>query len=186
MVFVEPTHVFLDEMIGNHNDCLAFELQSLPGVSKVTISVVTLFSLASEFSTKLFRHILRKNVHNVDGWVTEVKHTQILFSLWWQYQPFFHDKASFASDGWKDCLCLYRVFRIALASVTLFGSGSSIGSGRRCTICKGILFILPWSAGLGFIPRINSVGSNGTRRGHNSDHGGLMQVDLGAKCLRDR
>ena len=33
MVFVEPSHVFLDEMIGNQDDCLAFELQSLPGVS---------------------------------------------------------------------------------------------------------------------------------------------------------
>ena len=74
---------------------------------------------------------------------------------------------------------------IALASVSLFGSGSSIGSGTRCTIYEGVLFILPWSAGLGIIPRINSVGSNGTRRGHNSDHGGLMQVDLGAKCLQD-
>ncbi len=26
MVFVEPTHIFLDEMIGDHNDCLGFEL----------------------------------------------------------------------------------------------------------------------------------------------------------------
>jgi hypothetical protein len=58
MVFLEPTHVFLDEMIGNHDDCLAFELRSLPGVSKVTISVVTLFSLASEVSAKLFGHIV--------------------------------------------------------------------------------------------------------------------------------
>jgi hypothetical protein len=48
MVFVEPSHVFLDEMIGNQDDCLAFELQSLPGVSEVTISVGTLLSLASE------------------------------------------------------------------------------------------------------------------------------------------
>ncbi len=44
IIFVEPTHVFLDEMIGDCDDCLMFELQSLPGVSKVTISVVTLFS----------------------------------------------------------------------------------------------------------------------------------------------
>ncbi len=35
MIFVEPT--FLDEMIGDHNDPLAVELQRLPGVSKVTI-----------------------------------------------------------------------------------------------------------------------------------------------------
>ncbi len=33
MVFVEPSHIFLDEMIGNQDDRLAFELQSLPGVS---------------------------------------------------------------------------------------------------------------------------------------------------------
>jgi hypothetical protein len=57
MVFVEPTHIFLDEMIGDHNDRLAFELQSLPGVSKVAISVVSLFSLASEVSAKLFGHL---------------------------------------------------------------------------------------------------------------------------------
>jgi hypothetical protein len=48
MVFVEPSHVFFDEIIGNQDDCLTFELQSLPRVSKVTISVSTLFSLASK------------------------------------------------------------------------------------------------------------------------------------------
>jgi hypothetical protein len=79
MIFIEPTHVFFDEMICNHDDCLAFELQSLPGVSKVTISVVTLFPLASEVCAKLFRHILWENVRWVDGRITEVKHTQILF-----------------------------------------------------------------------------------------------------------
>ncbi len=67
----------------------------------------------------------------------------------------------------------------------LFGSGISIESETRCTVCKGTLFILPWSAGLGIIPRINSVGGNGTRHDHNSSHGNLMQVDLGAKCLQD-
>jgi hypothetical protein len=45
MVFVEPSHVFLDEMIGDHDDSLAFELRVLHGVSEVTISVVTLFFL---------------------------------------------------------------------------------------------------------------------------------------------
>ncbi len=79
MVFVEPSHVFLNEMIGDHDDCLAFELQSLPWVSKVTISVGTLFSLTSEISAKLFGHILWENIHRVDGLVTEVKHTHILF-----------------------------------------------------------------------------------------------------------
>jgi hypothetical protein len=53
MVFIEPSHIFLDEMIGNQDGCLAFELQSLPGVSKVTISVGTLFSLTSEIGAKL-------------------------------------------------------------------------------------------------------------------------------------
>jgi hypothetical protein len=79
MIFVEPSHVFLDEMIGNQDDCLVFELRSLPGASKVTISVDTLFSLTSEISAKLFGHILWENVQGVAGWVTEVKHTQILF-----------------------------------------------------------------------------------------------------------
>ncbi len=79
MVFVKPSHVFFDEMIGNQDDCLAFELQSFSGVSKVAISFGTLFSLTSEISAKLFGHILWKNVRWVDGWVTEVKHTQIFF-----------------------------------------------------------------------------------------------------------
>ncbi len=73
-----------------------------------------------------------------------------------------------------------------VTSVVLFGSGSSIGSGTRCTIREGILFILPWSAGLGIIPGINIVGGNGTRHDCSSGHGSLMQVDLGAKYLQDR
>jgi hypothetical protein len=58
IVFVEPSHVFLDEMIGDQDDRFAFELGSFHGVSKVTISVNTLFSLTSEISAKLFWHIL--------------------------------------------------------------------------------------------------------------------------------
>ena len=81
MVFIEPSHIFLDEMIGNQDDTLVFELQSLPGVSKVTISVGTLFTLTSEVGANLFGHILWENVRWVDGWVTEVKHTQILLFL---------------------------------------------------------------------------------------------------------
>jgi hypothetical protein len=42
MVFVEPSHAFLDEMVSNQDDCLAFELQSLPGVGKIAIGVGTL------------------------------------------------------------------------------------------------------------------------------------------------
>jgi hypothetical protein len=75
MVFIEPSHVFLDEMVGNQDDRLAFELQSLPGVSKIAIGVGTLLSLASEVGAKLFEHILWEDVRWVDGWVTEVKHT---------------------------------------------------------------------------------------------------------------
>jgi hypothetical protein len=43
VIFVEPTPVFLDKLIGNHDDHLAFELQGLSGVNIVTVSVVTLF-----------------------------------------------------------------------------------------------------------------------------------------------
>jgi hypothetical protein len=78
MAFVEPSHIFLDEMVGDQDDCLAFELQSLPGVSKIAIGVGTLLSLASEVGAKLFGHILWEYVCWVDGWVMEVKHTQIL------------------------------------------------------------------------------------------------------------
>jgi hypothetical protein len=45
-VFIELSHVsFLDEMVGNQDDHLAFELRSLPGVSKIAIGVGTLFPL---------------------------------------------------------------------------------------------------------------------------------------------
>ena len=81
MIFVEPTQVFFDEMTGNCVDCLAFELGSLPGMSKVTISVVALFSLASEISAKLFRHVLGKKIQGVDGRIPEVEHSQFFFSL---------------------------------------------------------------------------------------------------------
>jgi hypothetical protein len=98
MVFVEPSHIFLDEMVGNQDDRLAFELRSLPGVSEITIGVGTLLSLASEVHAKFFRHILWEDVCWVDGWVTEVKYTQ---SLWRQCQPLLRGGASFASDGRK-------------------------------------------------------------------------------------
>jgi hypothetical protein len=78
-----------------------------------------------------------------------------------------------------------RCCRVVIASVTLFGSGSGDRNGTRCTIHKGILFILPWSAGQGIIPIINGLGSNGTRHDRNSGHGSLMQVDLGAKHPQD-
>ncbi len=64
-------------------------------------------------------------------------------SLWQQCQPLLHDGASFASDNQKGFPSLYRCCGIALASVTLFGHESGVGSGMRCTICEGILIILP-------------------------------------------
>jgi hypothetical protein len=186
VVFVEPTHVFLDEMIGNHNDRLAFELQSLPGVSKVTVSVVTLFSLASEVSAKLFGHILWENVRRVDGQVREVKHTQILFLLGSSINLYSATRLLLPLTAGRIVFVCIGCCRVALASIMVFGSGSSIGSGTRCTVDEGILFILPWSTGLGIIPRINGVGGNETRHDRNGGHGSLMQVDLGAKCLQDR
>ncbi len=149
VVFVEPTYVFLDEMIGNHNDCLAFELWSLPGVSKVTISVVTLFALASEISAKLFGHILWENVRRVDGRVTEVKHTKICFSHWQQYQPLLRNTRLLLLTAGRIVFVCIGCCRVTLASVMLFRSGSSIWSGTGCTVCEGILFILPWSTSLG-------------------------------------
>jgi hypothetical protein len=58
MVFIQPSHVFLDEMVCDQDDHLAFELRSFPGVSEIAIGVGTLLSLASEVGTKLFGHIL--------------------------------------------------------------------------------------------------------------------------------
>ncbi len=80
-------------------------------------------------------------------------------------------------------ICI-RCCRVALASVTLFGSGSDVRIGTRCTIHEGIPFILPWSADLGVIPGTDSVGSNRPCHDHNSGHGSLIQVDLEAKRLQ--
>jgi hypothetical protein len=143
MVFIEPSHIFLDEMVGDQDDHLAFELQSLPGVSKIAIGVGTHLSLASEVGAKLFGHILWEDVHWVDGWVTEVKHTQILL--------LFGGSVNFYSmTGLLLPLTAGRVFLIrigccgiALTSVTLFGRESGAVSGTRCTIHKGILILLP-------------------------------------------
>jgi hypothetical protein len=163
MIFVEPTYVLLDEMIGNHDDCLRFELQSLPGVSKVTISVVTFFSLASEVCTKLFRHILWENVRRVDGRITEVKHTQILFFFGSSNNLYSTMRLLLPLMARRIVFIHIRCCRVALASVMLFGHESNVGSGTRCAIHGGISFIFSWSAGLGMILKINGVGSDGTR-----------------------
>jgi hypothetical protein len=143
MVFVEPSHIFLDEMVGNQDDSLAFELPSLPGVSKIAIGVGTLLSRAGEVCAKLFGHILWEDVCWVDGRVTEVKHTQILLL-------FGGSVNLYSTTGLLLPLMAGRVFLvrigccgITLASVTLFERESGIGSGTRCTIRKGILIILP-------------------------------------------
>jgi hypothetical protein len=185
VVFVESTHVFLDEMIGNHDDCLTFELQSLPGVSEVIISVVTLFSLESEVSAKLFGHILWENVRRVDGWVTEVKHTQTLFLFGSSIN--LYSVMGFLLPLMAEGLSLFVLAVVGSRLPPLCCSGVEVvlEVGRDEPSVGGILFILPWSAGLGVIPRINGVGGNGTRHDHNSGHGSLMQVDLGVKCLQD-
>jgi hypothetical protein len=142
-VFIEPSHVFLDEMVCNQDDHLAFEFQSFPGVSKIAIGVDTLLSLASEVGAKLFGHILWEDVRWVDGWVTEIKHTQILLLFGGSANPY-------STMGLLLPLMAVKVFfvcigccGIALTSVTLFGRESGIGSGMRCTIREGILIFLP-------------------------------------------
>ncbi len=143
MVFIEPTHVFLDDMISNHDDSLAFELRSLPGVSEIANGVGTLLSLAGEVCAKLFGHILWENVRRVDGRVTEVKHTQILFLFGSSINLYSVTRLLLPLMVKRIVFVRIGCCRVALASVTLFGSGSSIGSGTRCTIRKGILIILP-------------------------------------------
>ncbi len=170
-------------MIGDRNDCLAFELRSLPGVSKVTISVVTLFSLASEVCAKLFRYILGKNVPWVDRWITEVKTYPNPFSLWQQYQPLLCNEASLPLVAGRIVFVRIGCCRVALASITLFGCNRGVGSGTRCAICGGIPFIFPWSAGLSIISRIDGVGSNRTRHDRNGGHDSLNLI---VKRLQDR
>jgi hypothetical protein len=121
MIFVEPTHVFLDEMIGDCDDRLAFELRSLPGVSKVTISIVTLFSLANEICAKLFRHVLGDNVRRVDGCITEVEHTQIFFFFGSIINLYPTMRLPLPLTARGIVLVRIRCCRVALASVTRSG-----------------------------------------------------------------
>ncbi len=107
-------------MIVAHNDCLAFELQSLPRVSKVTISVVTLFSLASEICTKLSRHILRGNVCRVDGCITEVEHTKILCLFGSSINLYSTMRLLLPLMAGGIVLVCIKCCRVVLASVTLF------------------------------------------------------------------
>jgi hypothetical protein len=143
MVFIEPSHVFLDETVGNQDDCLAFELQSLPGVSKITVGVGTLLSLASEVGAKLFGHIFWEDVRWVDGLVTEVKHTQILLLFGGSVNLYSTTGLLLPLTAGRVFLVCIRCCGIALTLVTLFGRESGLGSGTRCTIHEGILIFLP-------------------------------------------
>ncbi len=143
MVFIEPTHVFFDEMVGNQDDRLAFELQSPPGVSKIAINVRTLLPLAREVGTNLFRHVLWEDVCWVYGWVTEVKHAQILFLFGGSVNLYSTMGLLLPLTAGRVFLVCIRCCGIALTTVTLFGRESGVGSGTRCAIWKGILFILP-------------------------------------------
>jgi hypothetical protein len=143
MVFIEPSHTFLDEMVCDQDDCLAFELRSFPGVSEIAIGVGTLLFLASEVGAKLFGHILWEDVRWVDGWVTEVKHTQILLLFGGSVNPYSRTGLLLLLTAGRVFLSCIGCCGITLTSVTLFGHESGMGSGTRCTIHKGILSFFP-------------------------------------------
>ncbi len=130
MVFIEPSHIFLDELVGNQDDCLAFELQSLPGVSKTAIGVGTLLSLASEVGTKLFRHILWEGVCWVDGWITEVKHTQIILLFGSSVSFYSLTELLLPLTAGRLYLICIEYCGIVLTSVTLFGMKVALGVGQ--------------------------------------------------------
>ena len=113
----------------------------------------------------------------------EVKHTQILLLFCGSVNLYSTTRLLLPLTAGRIVFVRIGSCGIALASVMLLGHESGVESGTRCTIRKGILFILPWSDGLCIIRRINGVGGNGTRHDRNSGHGSLMQVDLRAKCL---
>jgi hypothetical protein len=106
--------------------CLSSE--AFLGWSKVAIGVGTLLSLASEVDTKLFGHILWKNVHGVDGWVTEVKHTQILLLFCGSINLYSTARLILPLTTERVFLVCFWFCVIALASVMLFGCENGIGS----------------------------------------------------------
>ncbi len=112
-------------------------------MSKIAIGVGTLLSLASEVRAMLFRHILWEDVRWVDGRLAEVKHTQILLLFDGSVNLYSTTGLLFPQTAGRVFLVHIGCCGIALASVTLFGHESGVGSGTRCTICKGILIILP-------------------------------------------
>jgi hypothetical protein len=107
------------------------------------ISVGTLLSLTSEIGAKLFGHFLWENLCWVDGWVTEIKHTQILFLFGNSVNLYSTTRLLLPLTAGRIFLIRIGYCGIALASVTPFGRESGVGSGTRCTIHEGILIILP-------------------------------------------
>ena len=47
-------------------------------MDEVACSIAALFTLAGEICANLLRHDLWENIGWVDGWILEIKHTQIL------------------------------------------------------------------------------------------------------------
>jgi hypothetical protein len=148
MVFVEQSHVFLDEMVGNQDKPLAFELQGLPGVSKTAIDAGTLFFLASEVGAKLFGYIFWVDVRRVDGLVMEVKHTQILLLFGSGVNLNSTTRLLLPLTAGRVFILCIGCRGIVLASIALFWREGDIGGVTRCTICKGILIILSYTASL--------------------------------------
>ncbi len=176
MVFIKPTDVSFVEMVGDRDNSFTFELGWLPGMDEVACNIAALFTLACEIGANLLRHDLWKNIQWVDGWVLEIKHTQIL--------PFF--------GGCVDLHASFRLFllltiggigvvgrirrssRVARISPALFrtrlGIGSQFASQRPAT-------------DLSVVPRTDVVGHNDALRNGDGEHGSLMKVDLIAKKL---
>ncbi len=84
-----------------------------------------------------------KNVHWVDGRVTEVKHTQILLLICGSVNLYSTTRLLLPLMAGRVFLICIGCCGIVLASVMLFGRESGVGNGTRCTICKGIFIILP-------------------------------------------
>ncbi len=66
------------EMVGDHDDSFAFELGWLPGMDEVACSIAALFTFACEIGAHLLRHNLWEDIGWVEGWILEIKHTQVL------------------------------------------------------------------------------------------------------------
>ncbi len=78
MVFIKPTDISSVEMVGDRDDSFAFELGWFPGMDKVSCSIAALFTLACEIGANLLWHNLWEDIGWVDGWILEIKHTQVL------------------------------------------------------------------------------------------------------------